>query len=118
MPTIEEPASQYTDHLLFRATEDAPNNDFVAGWNGEWPPPAKLTTARGLETGHITAFDPAELDPIWQEIAETEPTIVLTRYYRYSASELPEPAPPGKYYFRGALYLREVPDAQEGRTAI
>ena len=92
-----------TDRLIFRQHCDSGVGQLLFPWEGaEWPPPERLVLTT-LPTGESALMlDDAEV------VEHLNKQGWPTKYYRrHHASEIPEPAGPDEYWFRGAEYLPE-----------
>lgn len=95
-----------TDMLLFRKVPESATGQKSFRWFREtWPPPARLWYITGKFTGMDGVFEPDEFP---QDIPAIERNFLVGRYRLHRASEIPEPAPEGEHWFRGAEYVVEV----------
>jgi hypothetical protein len=91
--------------LLFRKASDVTTGQQLFAWlHDTWPPSERIWPITGKTTGLAGVFEPDEhLD----DIAEIEANFLVERYRLHRASDIPERAPVGAHWFRGAEYLPE-----------
>jgi hypothetical protein len=92
-----------TDRLIFRQHCSSGVGQLVFPWeSAEWPPPERLVLAT-LPSGESALM--LAVPEIVKALGEQG---LPTKYYRrHHASEIPEPAGPDEYWFRGAEYIPE-----------
>lgn len=102
---MAEQTKAATDMLLFRTVSDSAAGQKTFSWFRDvWPPPERLWFITGKFTGMDGVFEPDEFP---DDIPAIERNFVVERYRLHRASEIPEPAPKGAHWFRGAEYLPE-----------
>jgi len=95
-----------TDMLLFRTASGVSVGQRCVGWTGEWPPPEEMWIATGEVTGMTQVFDPTEINRnVLELVQEPDSSIVVERFKRHRASELPDSVREDSHAFRGAEYL-------------
>lgn len=99
-----------TDMLFFLSIDGRRLHQ--AGWTGPWPPPERLLMLVGEATGIAAviveeAFAPPEFVAAARELG----SITESRWQLRNASTIPEAAPEGAHWFRGAEYVPETDDA-------
>lgn len=81
-----------------------------ARWTGPWPPSERMTVAVGRQTGGVSICEDESLKPEVLEEIRASGTIDLLSFRLRNASTMPEAAPEGAHWFRGAEYVPVTDD--------
>lgn len=91
-----------TDMVTLRVAEGEGTGQMIHRWPHDWPPPPVLWHTTGITGQYL--IDPEGTEA--EVLAEIRGAMLVVEYRLTRASAIPEPAPEGEHWCRGAEYVR------------